>query len=61
MPEDAKPASFVNIAFDSGVIAERNRIVTLLTNKYAELIKANQWAESNYYLQIVALIREQNK
>jgi hypothetical protein len=61
MPEDAKPASFVNIAFDSGVIAERNRIIKLLTIKYAELIKANKWKESNYYLEITTLIREETK
>lgn len=30
MPKDAKPASFVNLAFDSGVIAERTRIIKLL-------------------------------
>jgi hypothetical protein len=61
MPENAKPASFVNIAFDSGVIAERNRIIALLTDKYAELVKANRWKDSNYYLQVVTLIRENTK
>lgn len=61
MPEDAKPSSFVNIAFDSGVIAERTRIIKLLTDKYIELVKANRWDDSNYYLHTVALIKGEIK
>jgi hypothetical protein len=48
-------------AYESGVNHEQQRIITLLTNRYAELIKANHWAESNHYLEIVTLIKGQTK
>ncbi len=37
---------------------ERERIVKILTDKYSELTKTARWAESNYYLEVIALIRE---
>jgi hypothetical protein len=46
---------------EQGKLVERERIIKLLTNKYAELVKANRWAESNHYLQTVSLIREETK
>jgi hypothetical protein len=61
MPKDAKPSSLANIAFDSGVIMERTRIINLLTEKYMELVKANRWDDSNYYLHTIALIKGEIK
>ena len=37
---------------------ELERIVKILTDKYSELTKTARWAESNYYLEVIALIRE---
>lgn len=39
--ENAKPASFVNIAFDTGRVFERQRILALL-EEFAELPEAEQ-------------------
>ncbi len=33
MPQNAKPASLKNIAFDTGVLMERQRIIKLLEEK----------------------------
>lgn len=37
---------------------ELERIIRILTDKYSELTKTARWAESNYYLEVIALIRE---
>lgn len=42
MPENAKPASFINLAFDSGVIAERTRIIKLLEDP---VVMSNWWSQ----------------
>ena len=57
---DLKSATNIE-AYQMGKLSEQNRIIALLTIKYAELIKANQWKDSNYYLEIVTLIREETK
>lgn len=39
--EDAKPASFINIAFETGRVFERQRIIALL-EEFAETPEAEQ-------------------
>ena len=58
---DATPGeSTRNYYRNQGMQTERQRIIDLLTGKYAELTNASRFAESNYYLQIIQLIRENN-
>lgn len=45
---------------NQGIASERSRIIDLLTSKYAELTSASKFAESNYYLEIIKLIRDNN-
>lgn len=37
--------------------AEQERIIALLTDKYSELANASRFADSNYYLEAIALIK----
>ena len=46
-----------NFYRNQGVQLERDRIITLLTGKYAELTMASRFADSNYYLQVIQLIK----
>ncbi len=45
---------------NQGMKIEQDRIISLLTGKYAELTKASRYADSNYYLQIIQLIKGDN-
>lgn len=40
--------------------AEQERIVALLTAKYSELTNASRWADSNYCLEAITLIKGEN-
>lgn len=45
---------------NQGMKIEHDRIIALLTDRYAELTKASRFADSNYYLQVIQLIRGDN-
>jgi len=44
-------------SIERGRIIEQERIIKLLTDKYSQLINASRWADSNYYLDAIALIK----
>ena len=56
-PAQAKPASFVNLAFDTGVIAERKRITAIIQ---AEADTWTRQASFNYRTALAGLIERIN-
>jgi hypothetical protein len=59
-----KPASIADIAFDTGVIAERERILKILCNKGMELEKDVSWDDEASHIRyvfmcdLIKLVRE---
>lgn len=50
----------VCIGRNIGAKHEQERIIQILTAKYSELANASRFADSNYYLQAIALIKGEN-
>ena len=64
-PNESQPASFTNIAFDTGVIAERERIIKLLETKVLKNVSPDVHSLELLHNQLVnsliALIKGENK
>ena len=58
---EPKPASFTDIAFETGVIAERERIIKLLKERYADHVGIDNLADAAEIDQAIALIKGENK
>lgn len=43
--------------FKAGMKFKQDEIIKILTDKYSELTKSGHWAESNYFVQAIALIK----
>lgn len=42
---------------EKGQRMEQDRVIRILTDKYSELTKSGHWAESNYFVEAIALIK----
>lgn len=61
-PQESQPASFTNIAFDTGVIAERERIKNLLkTIAWVSITKTDDQSRMVSTTDLLALIDESVK